>query len=157
MNRCGNLSCHRIDDHTASCEDCQFLFCTNCSSPAHPEEPDCIKYLEKELKSAHVNQSRAETLKTLKKLREEGNVRVCPKCQMAYQKISGCDHIRCGKCGHNFNYDSRDKRQSGTRSDCRAGVSHHTRAERLLAFFGLYGIFPYRLLETAHEAHAGLG
>ena len=101
-NGCGNLACHRIDEKTASCEDCQFKFCVNCSSRAHPEEPDCMKYLEKELKehSDKANRSMRDTLETLKTLREEGNVRACPKCQMAYQKTDGCDHIRCGRCGH---------------------------------------------------------
>ena len=53
-------------------------------------------------------------LKSLKLLRDEGNVRACPKCSMAYQKISGCDHVKCAKCGHDFNYDRRDKKQDGT-------------------------------------------
>ena len=34
---------------------------------------------------------------------------------MAYQKISGCDHVRCGKCGHDFSYNSRDRQQQGER------------------------------------------
>ena len=116
VNRCGNLACHKNDDEqTASCEDCQFVFCVNCSSPAHPEEPDCIKYLEKEIKAHRANQNGQDVLKTLKKLREEGNVRVCPRCKTAYQKISGCDHIRCGKCGNDFHYNSTDQNQNGAR------------------------------------------
>ena len=116
VNRCGNLACHKNDDEqTASCEDCQFVFCVNCSSPAHPEEPDCIKYLEKEIKAHRANQNGQDVLKTLKTLREEGNVRVCPRCKTAYQKISGCDHIRCGKCGNDFHYNSTDQNQNGAR------------------------------------------
>ena len=38
----------------------------------------------------------------------------CPG-NMAYQKTSGCDHVRCGKCAHDFTYNSRDTQQQGER------------------------------------------
>jgi len=108
--RCGNLICSRLNDKDASCEDCNFVFCVHCNSPSHPEEPDCVAFLEKELAKG---EDVSNMLESLQMLRKEGNLRVCPKCHMAYQKTSGCDHMRCGKCGHDFNYNSRDRQQQG--------------------------------------------
>ena len=49
-NRCGNLTCSKIDDERhASFEACEFVSCVKCNSCAHPDEPDCITYLEKAL------------------------------------------------------------------------------------------------------------
>ncbi|CAJ1328731.1 unnamed protein product [Effrenium voratum] len=112
---CGNLACSRLDDRSASCEKCKILFCTQCDSRSHPEQPDCVLFLEQQLKEAKESERRdmEQRLQTMKKLHQEGNVRVCPKCNYPYQKISGCDHIVCGKCQSSFHFDSTDARQQG--------------------------------------------
>ena len=78
--RCGNLVCSRLNDKDASCEACKIVFCMRCDSRSHPEEPDCIAFLEKELaKGGDVE----NMLESLQMLRKEGNLRVCPKCHSA--------------------------------------------------------------------------
>jgi len=32
------------------------------------------------------------------------NVRTCPKCNALIEKVSGCDHMQCTKCGRQFNW-----------------------------------------------------
>ena len=91
--RCGNLTCSRLGDGTASCETCSFRFCVQCESRNHPEQPDCILFLEKQLEEGQreerQQQDIQQRLQTMKKLREEGNVRLCPRCKFPYQKAFG--------------------------------------------------------------------
>lgn len=80
--RCGNLICSRLNDNEASCEACNFVFCVHCDARSHPEEPDCEAFLEKELAKGELAQREdvENMLKNVKMLRNEGNLRVCPKC-----------------------------------------------------------------------------
>jgi len=60
-----------------SCDACKRVFCLGCWKPDHPGV-SCESDLD---------------LETMKKF----NLRICPKCKLVIQKISGCNHMHCKK------------------------------------------------------------
>jgi hypothetical protein len=46
------------------------------------------------------------------------NTQSCPKCEIPIERISGCDHMACDKCGHNFCWRCLKPRSGYFNHDC---------------------------------------
>jgi len=75
-----------------SCTKCSFQFCYDCSCDWHPNLT-CKE-------NAKLNKSSKD--KKSEKWRKSHKVRKCDQCGMDIQKDSGCNHMKCTRCGYEF-------------------------------------------------------
>lgn len=69
------------------CPKCDNDFCYRCNEPWH-EGRSC-----EDAQDALFAQHKAEN-----------HIRGCPRCAVPIFKLSGCNHITCTRCGHNYCY-----------------------------------------------------
>lgn len=93
LRGCPGVDCQstiRIDPSarqaSVTCPSCGTRVCVACSRVHHPALT-CDEVFEKELKELNALQA---------------NVQKCPMCRMAVEKVSGCNHMSCSFCRHEF-------------------------------------------------------
>ncbi|MDR3647140.1 MAG: IBR domain-containing protein [Candidatus Babeliales bacterium] len=98
-----------IDGKTKKCPNCSHSYCQNCLI-LHNKFTTCQQARDLEFN------------RSLLKLMHQ-NTKQCPKCHEYIEKESGCDHMKCIRCDHNFcwnclqpnhkmNHDSKCKAKS---------------------------------------------
>ena len=75
------------------CEDCDFAFCSGCFEPWHGELVDCATRRE----PPELTDEDKATLEYL-----ELHTSTCPTCNISVQKMGGCNHMLCTRCGTHF-------------------------------------------------------
>lgn len=88
---CGGVIHEQDAKGIARCTDCLHLICFDCRAIYHKGKT-C-----EEFKESH----RAEE-EELRKFKAENGIKDCPRCGSPYDKIEGCDHIKCHGCGAHF-------------------------------------------------------
>ncbi|KAF2466149.1 uncharacterized protein BDR25DRAFT_306323 [Lindgomyces ingoldianus] len=79
------------DPRVFDCDGCLNSICTGCHQDTHDGLTcDVYKALAK---AAHDGEEELE------KWKKENDVRNCPKCSVAIEKASGCNHMECMACG----------------------------------------------------------
>lgn len=89
---CGNAFIRDPATRDIHCLSCDARFCTDCKRLPHPDIVNCAE-VEQILKSREERASESWI---------SGYSKQCPKCHSPIQKISGCNHMTCAKCHHNF-------------------------------------------------------
>lgn len=70
---------------TPQCPTCLVRICTSCHEVEHDGVPCAV--------STSANE------KMFEEWREQNNVKQCPKCTTMIEKIAGCNHMMCTRCG----------------------------------------------------------
>lgn len=70
-------------NHTVYCNFCDMIYCQDCDS-WHLRGAECTKGLP--------------------------GVKRCPNCHAPSEKISGCDHVTCNRCGTNWDFGTGNRR-----------------------------------------------
>ncbi|PAA75038.1 hypothetical protein BOX15_Mlig029351g1 [Macrostomum lignano] len=80
---------------TVKCAQCDYVWCFDCHSPAHPGL-SCRRFRS----GVHLLEDWA------KQLEQSGlrKARRCPKCKAMIEKNDGCNHMTCAHCEHEFCY-----------------------------------------------------
>ncbi|KAL2179117.1 RWD domain-containing protein [Thermothelomyces heterothallicus CBS 202.75] len=81
-------------ERLAICEECSFAFCARCLQSWHGELNFCPGSREERLAAAELASLEYIRLHTTP----------CPKCGVPAQKIQGCNHMLCSRCGTHFCY-----------------------------------------------------
>ena len=101
-------TCKSLDGKVVdvSCE-CGIDYCFGCGNDTHsPIDCDLLEVwyerIFKEDESKKEVSENPTAPRDLNKLWLEMNTKKCPKCKIIIEKNSGCMHMTCGKCSHEF-------------------------------------------------------
>ncbi|KAF2772796.1 hypothetical protein EJ03DRAFT_170598 [Teratosphaeria nubilosa] len=83
------------DGNIFRCVQCGLKSCSDCAVLFHEDE-SCDEY------QARVNVRPQQELDSAKTLKEIAKICPGPNCGRKLEKISGCDHMTCRLCGHEF-------------------------------------------------------
>ena len=72
---------------------CGHSYCCKCNQQHH--DPATCEEMASYLRYSHV-------MGSYKKMETEVKVRKCPKCDIAWEKMYGCNHMTCGNCFTSF-------------------------------------------------------
>lgn len=86
--KCLGLTCSGKLDESYTCILCECVFCKECEK--YKTDGHTCKLID------------VESVKTVNTFIK------CPTCNVSVEKMSGCDHIKCGTCGTHFNYTTGD-------------------------------------------------
>lgn len=97
------VGCLQDDDNNAQCPKCSFTFCGLCKELWHPGK-QCLtteQRLQRQKASGKLTQTEmAQEILNIRELYKD--VRLCPTCRVAINRISGCNKMMCTSCGQLF-------------------------------------------------------
>eukprot|EP00743_Colponemidia_sp_Colp-15_P003025 GILK01003271.1.p1 GENE.GILK01003271.1~~GILK01003271.1.p1 ORF type:complete len:474 (-),score=38.25 GILK01003271.1:633-2054(-) len=77
------------------CNKCGFSFCTSCQKSWHPGQTcsGTVAHPTRQIQGI-----------TMDGIHSAHGLRRCPHCRFAFYRVSGCDHMTCGRCFKQFDY-----------------------------------------------------
>ena len=119
IKRCPTPDCDaefesQIGERSHQCPLCHQHYCPTCdfdhrgmtcqqADAIERDCPDCVTRHARNITCNAAKQARAQnTGKLDSKELQQNNIQTCPKCKTALEKLSGCNHMTCGKCRHEF-------------------------------------------------------
>ncbi|KAL1588033.1 hypothetical protein WHR41_03394 [Cladosporium halotolerans] len=121
FHACPNAACSwgaffaKDDGNVFICQECNARYCMSCNVPFH-EGQTCEQYVSSQRRAEEEDASIAAVARIS---------RPCPHCGISIDKYTGCDHVTCQRCRHEFCWEC-FRPYRGARGIFRAGNTAHT-------------------------------